>query len=356
MRLATLLAERALVPDALIELGIRLRLREAIRNAAEAATNGEEEAFRKELRECPIAIETEAANEQHYELPPAFFQTVLGPRLKYSSCLYETGHEELAAAEVAMLRLTCERAGIKNGMRVLDVGCGWGSLSLWIAEQYPQCEVVGVSNANNQRQHIESLAATRGLKNIRIITCDINQFEPEGLFDRVVSVEMFEHVRNHSVLLQRIRRWMRDDGRLFVHIFCHERHAYPYKTEGDANWMGRYFFTGGIMPSFDLLQSYPEHLRVSETWKVNGVHYGRTLRHWLQRMDANREKIMPLMRETYGDEATLWYQRWRIFFLACAELFEYNGGKEWYVAHYLFEPVAASVPLDDEGALSQSAR
>lgn len=356
MRLATLLAEKALVPDVLIEWGIRMRLRAAIRQASAAHASGEEAAFREELWRCPIAIETAAANEQHYELPPDFFTTVLGPRLKYSSCLYETGKEDLATSEVAMLRLTCERAGIKNGMRVLDVGCGWGSLSLWIAEQYPLCEVVGVSNAHNQRMHIERMAAARGLSNIRIVTCDINQFEPEGLFDRVVSVEMFEHVRNHSVLLQRIRRWLQDNGKLFVHIFCHEQHAYPYKTEGDANWMGRYFFTGGIMPSFDLLQSYPDHLRVSETWKVNGVHYGRTLRHWLQRMDTNRDKIMPLMRETYGDAAALWYQRWRIFFLACAELFEYKDGKEWYVAHYLFEPVSASVPMHDEKALSQSAR
>lgn len=344
MRLATMLAERALVSDALIEWGIRMRLRAAKEQAQRAHANGEEDAFRAELRSCPIAIETAAANEQHYELPPEFFQEVLGPRLKYSSCLYETGSEDLAAAEVAMLRLTCERAGIRNGMRVLDVGCGWGSLSLWIAEQFPGCQVVGVSNAHNQRQHIERIAAARGLKNVSIITCDINHFEPDGLFDRVVSVEMFEHARNHRELLQRIRRWLTDDGRLFVHIFCHEQHVYPYKTEGDANWMGRYFFTGGIMPSFDLLSTYPEHLRVAESWKVNGRHYGRTLRHWLQRMDGKRDRIMPLMRQTYGNDAAIWHQRWRIFFLACAELFDYNDGKEWYVAHYLLEPVAASVP------------
>jgi cyclopropane-fatty-acyl-phospholipid synthase len=340
MEFTTGLAEQGWLPDAAIRWGIRQRLRAAIVEGQEKLRSGQEAAFRASLRAAPIAINTAEANEQHYELPPEFFEAVLGARRKYSCCLYARGDEALEQAEEAMLRLTCERAGIENGMRVLDLGCGWGAFSLWVAEHYPECRVTAVSNASNQRRFIERQAAARGLTNIEVVTRDINAFRPDCLYDRIVSVEMFEHVRNHRELLRRISRWLKDDGRLFVHIFCNERHAYPYETEGDANWMGRYFFTGGIMPSFDLLTSYDDDLRIEQSWRVNGRHYARTCNQWLERMDANRDVVMPIMQATYGDDAQVWYQRWRMFFIACAELFDYDGGREWFVAHYVFEPVA----------------
>jgi cyclopropane-fatty-acyl-phospholipid synthase len=339
MSTLTALAEKRRLPDALIRVGIRQRLRGAIRNARRQHASGAEKRFLEESHRGPIAVATQAANEQHYELPAAFFSEVLGPNKKYSCCLYERGDETLEEAESAMLRLTCERAGIQDGMHVLDLGCGWGALSLWIAGHFPQCSVTGVSNSASQREYIEGEAERRGISNLKIVTADINMFRPEQKFDRVVSVEMMEHVRNHRLLFQRISGWLKPGGKLFVHIFCHQQHAYPYQTEGASNWMGRYFFAGGMMPSFNLFHTCDDALVVESEWRVNGRHYERTCRQWLERLDARRDAVMPLMSAVYGQtNSDVWFGRWRIFFLACAELFGYRGGEEWFVGHYLLVP------------------
>lgn len=286
-------------------------------------------------RSGPIAVATETANDQHYELPAEFFHLVLGPHRKYSSALFPTGGETLVEAEEAMLRSTCERAGITNGMRVLDLGCGWGSLSLWIAEHFPDCSVVAVSNSHAQRLDIERRCRERSITNVEVHTADINDFRPIGAFDRIVSVEMMEHVRNHDALFRRLRDWLEPDGKLFVHIFVDRELCYPFEDRGEGDWMTRHFFTGGMMPSWDLL---PELgiLRLEQRWKVPGHHYARTLREWLARQDAQRDAVMDVLRATYGADADVWFQRWRMFFLACATLFDFDHGDEWFVAHYLF--------------------
>jgi len=331
------LAERGWLPDDWVSRGIRAILRQRMTKSEEELRSGAQARFVASLEHQPIAIDTDAANEQHYEVPAAFFEQVLGPHRKYSSAYFERGRESLAEAEEAMLALTCRRAGIDNGMRVLELGCGWGSLTLWMAQRFPGAHITAVSNSHSQRAHIESRCAALGLANVVVQTCDINTFAPEGQFDRVVSVEMFEHLRNHAELFRRIDSWLAPGGRLFVHIFCHRRFCYPYVAASEADWMARYFFTGGMMPSFDYLPDLGV-LPLAERWEVNGSHYGRTLRAWLAQMDAQRDAVMPLLVATYGEaEAARWFHRWRLFFLACAELFEYEGGREWFVAHYLFD-------------------
>lgn len=334
------LMERGLVPDSVVRRGIRLllqrRLRGENRSDTEVARERQREFFAT-LRKGPLAVETGAANEQHYELPPAFFSQVLGPRRKYSSCLYPDGVTTLAGAEEAMLELTCRRAGLEDGMDILELGCGWGSLTLWMAEKFPRARIMAVSNSASQREFIASVCREKGLANVLIVTADMNDFSTDRSFDRVVSVEMFEHMRNYAELLRRISGWLKPEGRLFVHIFCHRDLAYLFETEGEGNWMGRYFFTGGIMPSDHLLFYFNDHLRVEEHWRVNGRHYQRTCEDWLKLQDARREQIVPILRESYGDQAELWFQRWRVFFMACAELFGYNDGNEWFVGHYLLK-------------------
>jgi cyclopropane-fatty-acyl-phospholipid synthase len=332
------LMEKGLLPDAVIRRGIRQLLQRRLRDASGGDTEAERERQREffaTLRQSPLAVETGAANEQHYELPPAFFSQVLGPRRKYSSCLYPDAAMNLAAAEEAMLELTCNRAGIEDGMDILELGCGWGSLTLWMAEKYPAARITAVSNSASQREFIESVCREKGFGNVRIVTADMNHFSTDGSFDRVVSVEMFEHMRNYAELLRRISGWLKPEGRLFAHIFCHRDLAYFFDTEGEDNWMGRYFFTGGIMPSDHQMFYFNEDLRVEEHWHVNGRHYQRTCEDWLKLQDARREQIMPILRECYGDQAELWFQRWRVFFMSCAELFGYNDGNEWFVGHYL---------------------
>jgi cyclopropane-fatty-acyl-phospholipid synthase len=305
--------------------------------------------FIQELRQSPIALHTAAANTQHYEVPTDFFKKVLGPRLKYSSCYYPVGDESLEQAEKNMLHLTCERAGIDNGQQILELGCGWGSLTLWMAEHFPKSKITAVSNSAVQRKYIESQCSARGLENVKVLTSDMNDFafqhEMIGHYDRVVSVEMFEHMRNYKMLFQKISSWLRPDGRLFFHIFSHDNYAYPFAVAGDDDWMARNFFTGGIMPSDDLVLYFQDDLVVEKHWRINGRHYGRTSEQWLQRLDAHREEALDALKEGAPTELNgepfnpdRQVQRWRIFFMACAELFNFDQGRQWGVSHYMFKP------------------
>jgi len=334
------LMERGYVPDWLTRIGIRRLLAERLRGAATDDDRARETALARleaELRAGPIALHTGAANEQHYEVPAGFFQKVLGPRLKYSSCWWPDEVRDLKIAEAAMLALSCERAELGFGQDILELGCGWGSLTLWMAELYPDSRIVAVSNSRSQRQFIEARCRERGFGNVQVITADMNDFSIDRRFDRVVSVEMFEHMRNYQALMGRIRAWLKPGGKLFAHVFAHRRLAYPFEAEGDDNWMGRYFFTGGLMPSRDLLPRFRGDLTLEEQWHFDGRHYQRTLEAWLANQDRHRDEIMALFRETYGPEqADRWFQRWRVFFMACAELFGYRHGEEWGVSHYRF--------------------
>ncbi len=333
-------AESAKLPDALIRLGIRrlLRRRLSLELYRDPQRQSERaQALIEELRSSPIAIETDAANEQHYEVPAAFYQLSLGQRLKYSSGYWPAGVNDLDAAEVAMLRASCEHAELGDGQRILELGCGWGSLTLWMAAEYPDSRITAVSNSASQRAHIESRAAELGLTNVQVITCDVNELELKERYDRVVSVEMFEHVRNYRALLSRIAGWLRPGGKLFVHIFCHRYLLYPFETEGEGNWMGRYFFTGGLMPAADTLLHFQDHLALEERKLYSGRHYARTARAWLDNMDARADAVAEVMSSAYGEESARWQQRWRMFFMACEELFAYDDGNAWMVAHYRFQ-------------------
>jgi cyclopropane-fatty-acyl-phospholipid synthase len=330
------LAEQGLLPDAIVRLGIRRMLAERLREiAAMGPADAVVRAFAEQCRKSPIALVPELANAQHYEVPAAFFAATLGPHRKYSCALFEAG-DDLASAEERMLALTAERAGIEDGMAILDLGCGWGSFSLWAAERFPNARIIGVSNSASQQKSIHERARARGLYNVSITTADVNRFEAQGRFDRVVSVEMFEHVRNHELLLARIARWLAPDGKLFVHHFCHRSHAYPYENRGPSDWMARHFFSGGMMPSEDWLSHFSHDLVVERRWRVPGTHYARTSEAWLENLDARRAAVLAILADTYGrEDAKRWLHRWRLFFLACAELFACDGGTQWYVVHQL---------------------
>lgn len=337
---ALTMAERGLVPDWLVRHGIRHLLRRRLeqeRPKLRTEAGRGLEAFAEELRAAPIVIEAESANEQHYEVPPAFYKQVLGPRLKYSCGYWPGVSSNLAESEEAMLDLTCRRAELEDGMNVLDLGCGWGSLSLWIAEKYPQCRITAVSNSNSQRETIESRCRLLGLDNVEVRTCNVAELELERQFDRVLSIEMFEHVRNYQRLLCKIASWLRDNGKLFVHIFCHRELAYPFENKGSSDWMSRHFFTGGIMPAEKLFTHFEDDLQVERQWRVPGWHYARTCEAWLQNLDQNRGDILEILDDSSATESSrMQVQRWRMFFMACAELFRYGGGDEWFVGHYLF--------------------
>ncbi|TZF90368.1 SAM-dependent methyltransferase [Cognatilysobacter lacus] len=338
-------AERGWLPDALVRFGIRRLCTQRLADERAGGLAVQAARFQRlidDLRDSPVAIHTDAANAQHYELPAAFFRLCLGERLKYSGCLYPTGRETLDEAESAMLELYGERAQLADDQDILELGCGWGSLTMWMAERYPGARITAVSNSNAQREHIERECRVRGLFNVRVITQDVNrlQLDPDA-YDRVVSVEMFEHMRNYGALLSRIGRWLRPGGKLFVHVFAHRTCMYPFETAGDDNWMGRHFFTGGLMPASDTLLWFQGDLDIEARWHVDGTHYMRTANHWLANQDAHRRKIMAVLEEAYGTaDARLWFQRWRMFWMACAELFGYAGGQEWLVAHYRFSRAA----------------
>lgn len=339
---AIALAESGHVPDGAVRWAIRRMCRQRLHDdvpgdpgLAQART----EAFLASARQSPIALVPEQANAQHYEVPAAFFEQVLGPHRKYSCGYWPAGVATLAQAEAAALTETCEHAALADGQRVLELGCGWGSLTLWMAERFPGSRITAVSNSASQREHIAAQARARGLANVEVITADINDFEATGRFDRVVSVEMLEHVRNHARLFARIARWLEPTGLFFAHVFCQRDVPYPFVDAGAGDWMSRYFFSGGTMPSDALFLRYQDDLRVRACWRWSGTHYARTANAWLANLDRHGDRVLAIMGQTYGPEqARVWRQRWRMFFMACAELFGYDDGRQWFVSHYRMAP------------------
>lgn len=294
--------------------------------------------FAADMARHPIAEHTAAANDQHYELPAGFFQKILGPHLKYSSCLYAPG-DSLGDAEARALAETCAHADLQDGQSILELGCGWGSLSLWMAERYPRANITSVSNSSSQRAFIEGQAVARGLSNLQVVTCDMNAFEAPGRFDRVVSVEMFEHMSNWRGLLSRVRNWLQPDGRAFIHVFSHQTTPYRFDVNDKTDWIAQHFFTGGVMPSHGLMAQFDDLFSIEADWRWSGDHYRRTAEDWLANYDRNMPQIMPILREVYGAQAALWSRRWRLFFLATSGLFGHAGGGEWGVSHYRLAPV-----------------
>jgi cyclopropane-fatty-acyl-phospholipid synthase len=335
------LIENDKLPDPVLRAGIRKLLKQRLVDE----TVGDEELQQRkfinlvnELKSSPIAVNTSDANEQHYELPTEFFQYCLGKNLKYSSGYWNPGVKDIDTSEDDMLALTCKRADLQDGQNVLELGCGWGSLSLYMAAKFPTSKFTVVSNSATQKIFIDETAAKKGIQNLTVLTADMNTFTIADSFDRVVSVEMFEHMRNYKLLLAKVASFLKPDGKLFVHIFTHKTLAYKYEVIDESDWMSKYFFTGGIMPSNHLFFYFNDDLKITKHWVVNGTNYGKTSEAWLSNMDKHKKEIMPILENTYGkDQAVKWWVYWRLFYMACAELFNYNKGNEWMVCHYLFE-------------------
>jgi cyclopropane-fatty-acyl-phospholipid synthase len=333
---ATSAVERMPLPDSFIRTGIAL-LVERTRRGLRRVDQTQARKFADRMSDFPIALHTGDANAQHYELPPAFFSLILGPRHKYSCCLYDNA-TTLAEAEDRALEETAAHAGLADGQRVLELGCGWGSLTLWMAERFPRSDILAVSNSGPQRDFIEAAAARRGLRNVRVRTADMNSFEAGATFDRVVSVEMFEHMANWPALLTRVHAWLEPQGTLFLHVFSHRTTPYRFDRDDKADWIAQHFFTGGVMPSPGLIRELDIPFEVAADWRWNGTHYRRTAEDWLRNYDANAVAIEVILRQVYGDAASLWMRRWRLFFLATAELFGARGGTEWGISHYALRP------------------
>ena len=332
--------EQGYVPDRVVRVGIRRLLKARVlelESADTESTSDQTREFLATMRGAELAPLPEKANEQHYEVPAAFFGTVLGKNRKYSSCYWPEGVVSLDAAETASLDATCERAGLKDGQHVLELGCGWGSLTLFMAERYAGSLITALSNSNSQRKYIEGEARRRGLTNVRVITCDFNVYNADEQFDRIVSIEMFEHLRNWPRAFASVASWLKPNGRFFMHVFAHRDAPYPFVERDATDWMSKHFFSGGMMPSDDLALHCQDDLRLLQRWRWDGTHYQRTSAAWLHNMDAHRNELMPLFDSTYGDEANVWWTRWRLFFMSVEELFGYDDGQRWWVSHYLFE-------------------
>lgn len=336
----TNLINRNIIPDYLIRFQIRRLIKQRIKEETQPNKEAQHKRLMDlvlELKRSPIAINTSDANEQHYELPTEFFRFVLGPYLKYSCGLWSNTTSGIEASEEDMLYLSCERAELKDGMDILELGCGWGSLSLYMAQKFPNSNIIAVSNSSSQKKWIDSRTDELKISNLTIITSDMNDFSTDKIFDRVISIEMFEHMRNYNLLLEKISGFLRNEGKLFVHIFSHKEFAYKFEVRDDSDWMSKYFFTGGIMPSDNLFFYFNDNMKIVNHWKLNGTNYEKTANSWLNKMDENKTNIMPIMEDTYGKkDAVKWFVFWRIFFMACAELWGYNNGNDWLVSHYLF--------------------
>lgn len=333
------LLEKDVLPDSVVRYGIRRLLAQRLRDEDKGNPEAQQQHFMKlveELKSSPIAINTADANAQHYEIPADFFQLVLGKHLKYSSGYWKEGVISIDVSEKDMLEITCQRAELKDGQQVLELGCGWGSLSLFMAEKYPNSNITSVSNSYSQKAFIDGQAQKRNIKNLTIITADMNIFQIEKKFDRVVSVEMFEHMRNYELLMAKVAGFLNPEGKLFVHIFTHKDYAYKFEVLDESDWMSKYFFTGGIMPSDHLLLYFQKELKIEQHWRVSGTHYEKTSNAWLKNMEVHKPQIMQIMQRVYGNEALKWWSYWRIFFMACAGLWGYKNGSEWMVSHYLF--------------------
>lgn len=354
------LMETDLIPTPVIRWGIRRMLAQKIQENTRATEEAQQQAvmnFVDELRQSPIAIETDTANEQHYEIPTAFYDAVLGPRKKYSSGYWGPGVTTLAQAEEAMLDLCCQRADIEDGQSILDLGCGWGSMTLWLAEHYPHCQITALSNSTTQRQYIESVCREKGFTNVEVMTANVVDVELDRRFDRVMSIEMFEHMKNYEALLEKISRWLTPDGALFIHIFTHHTFTYHYDASDPSDWLTRYFFAGGTMPSDHLLFYFQKHMQMEAHWRVDGTHYEKTANAWWDNMKRHRREVMDMIRDTYGaHQQTRWWVYWKVFFLACAELWGYRGGREWFVSHYKMVPqphLMVSTPSHASAAMAQ---
>ena len=334
------LAEKGFVPDFLIKIGIEKLCNERLNWCKSLGVENLQKhnnTWISKLKNSPIALVPEKANEQHYEVPPEFFEIVLGKHLKYSCGLWENNNINLDQSERDMLEKYIHRAELKDSLKILELGCGWGSLTLFMAKKFPKAQITAVSNSNDQRKFIQNKCKKMGFENVDVITCDMNDFHTDKKFDRVVSIEMFEHMRNYKVLLKKISNWLNDTGKLFVHIFSHNSIVYPYEDKGPGDWMSREFFSGGLMPSHELLLNFQDDLKIEKHWKVSGMHYSLTSYAWLDQMDLNKSSIINIFEKAYGkNQSKIWFQRWRIFFLSCAVMFSIKSGTEWGVSHYRF--------------------